>query len=134
MSIARKTSLAISVGLGLLVLTLFGLLGWAQAASLRSSAEDHALEISSRTSAYLLNFQAELETVAFDRAVWDPTYAFALDGPEKCSGLPVRRYAPEQLAEELGPAFELREARRHVHTTPWGSTQSFQYSRLQRCH
>lgn len=59
---------------------------------------------------------------------------FALDGPEKCSGLPVRRYAPEQLAEELGPAFELREARRHAHTTPWGSTQSFQYSRLQRCH
>jgi len=59
---------------------------------------------------------------------------FALDGPEKCSGLPVKRYSPEQLAEELGPAFELREARRHAHTTPWGSTQSFQYSRLQRCH
>jgi len=57
---------------------------------------------------------------------------FALDGPEKCSGLPVQRYSAEQLADELGPAFELRETRPHVHTTPWGSTQSFQYSRLQR--
>ncbi|MGE3841219.1 MAG: trans-aconitate 2-methyltransferase [Vicinamibacterales bacterium] len=57
---------------------------------------------------------------------------FALDGPERCSGLPVQRYSPERLAEELGAAFELRETRAHVHTTPWGSTQAFQYSRLQR--
>ena len=57
---------------------------------------------------------------------------FAPDGPEKCSGLPVQRYSPEQLVAELGPRFELRDARTHVHTTPWGSTQSFQYSRLQR--
>jgi SAM-dependent methyltransferase len=57
---------------------------------------------------------------------------FALDGPEKCSGLPVQRYSPERLAQELGPAFDLRDARAHVHTTPWGSTQSFQYSRLLR--
>ena len=59
---------------------------------------------------------------------------FALDGPDKCSGLPVQRYSPEQLAAQLGPAFELREARPHVHTTPWGGTQSFQYSRLARVH
>ena len=57
---------------------------------------------------------------------------FAPDGPEKCSGLPVQRYSPESLAEELGPAFELSDARAHVHTTPWGSTQSFQYSRMRR--
>lgn len=57
---------------------------------------------------------------------------FALNGPETCSGLPVRRYSPELLSEELGSAFELRDARPHVHTTPWGRTQSFQYSRLQR--
>ena len=59
---------------------------------------------------------------------------FAPDGPEKCSGLPVARYSPAQLADELGPAFELHEARPHVHTTPWGSTQSFQYSRFVRSH
>jgi len=57
---------------------------------------------------------------------------FALDGPATCSGLPVQRYSPELLAQELGPAFELRDTRAHLHTTPWGSTQSFQYARLQR--
>ena len=57
---------------------------------------------------------------------------FAPDGPEKCSGLPVQRYSPEQLLAELGPRFALCDARTHLHTTPWGSTQSFQYSRLQR--
>lgn len=59
---------------------------------------------------------------------------FALDGPEKCSGLPVERYSPERLAQELGPSFELQDARPHLHTTPWGTTQSFQYSRLRRRH
>jgi SAM-dependent methyltransferase len=59
---------------------------------------------------------------------------FAADGPETCSGLPVQRYTPQRLWEELGQAFELREARPYVHTTPWGSTQSFQYSRFARVH
>ena len=57
---------------------------------------------------------------------------FALDGPEKCSGLPVQRYSPAQLAGELGAPFELVESRAHAHTTPWGSTQSFQYARFRR--
>ncbi len=57
---------------------------------------------------------------------------FALDGPEKCSGLPVARYSPESLAATLGPSYRLLESRRHVHHTPWGTTQAFQYSRLAR--
>jgi 2-polyprenyl-3-methyl-5-hydroxy-6-metoxy-1,4-benzoquinol methylase len=32
---------------------------------------------------------------------------FALDGPEKCSGLPVVRYTPETLTTELGDGFVL---------------------------
>jgi trans-aconitate methyltransferase len=57
---------------------------------------------------------------------------FAPDGPEKCSGLPVRRYSARTLAAELGERFALVESASHAHTTPWGSTQSFQYSRLER--
>lgn len=57
---------------------------------------------------------------------------FALDGPEKCSGLPVVRYSPEALGDELGNCFELVEARPHRHVTPWGAQQSFQYSRFRR--
>lgn len=57
---------------------------------------------------------------------------FALDGPEKCSGLEVRRYDGPTLAAELGPAFELCKSVREIHTTPWGARQSFQYSLFKR--
>jgi len=57
---------------------------------------------------------------------------FALDGPEKCSGLPVQRYDPESLSKTIGPAFELIDQRAHRHTTPWGAVQSFQFSVLRR--
>jgi Methyltransferase domain len=57
---------------------------------------------------------------------------FAPDGPETCSGLPVQRYSPRTLAAELGERFALVDSASHVHTTPWGSPQSFQYSRLER--
>jgi hypothetical protein len=59
---------------------------------------------------------------------------FAPDGPEHCSGLPVARYSPESLAERLGPGFTLADSRRHTHQTPWGTPQSFQYSRFVRVH
>ncbi|SMX25282.1 class I SAM-dependent methyltransferase [Boseongicola aestuarii] len=55
---------------------------------------------------------------------------FALDGPKKCSGLPVVRYDPERLNEVLGDRFTLVADRREKHSTPWGSTQSFQFSLL----
>ena len=57
---------------------------------------------------------------------------FAPDGPTSCSGLPVMRYSPETLTQELGPELTLVEAIPHTHTTPWGTTQSFQYSRFRR--
>jgi SAM-dependent methyltransferase len=59
---------------------------------------------------------------------------FALDGPEKCSGLPVVRYSPDTLARELGESFSLVESVLHVHRTPSGVTQAFQYSRFARIH
>lgn len=52
---------------------------------------------------------------------------FAPDGPERCSGLRVARYSPDELADALGPAFvKLAEAREH-HTSPLGAVQSFSY-------
>ncbi|PIW26701.1 MAG: class I SAM-dependent methyltransferase [Rhodospirillales bacterium CG15_BIG_FIL_POST_REV_8_21_14_020_66_15] len=57
---------------------------------------------------------------------------FDADGPETCSGLPVARYAPEDLAralEDLAPGrFRPLESRRHVHETPKGRHQAFQVS------
>lgn len=57
---------------------------------------------------------------------------FALDGPEKCSGLPVARHRGESLAALLGPDFVLFDSRRHEHTTPWKSLQKFQFSTFRR--
>ena len=60
--------------------------------------------------------------------------AFALDGPEKCSGLPVARHDAESLGRAFGAEFILIDSRRNEHTTPWGATQRFQFSTFQRRH
>ncbi len=57
---------------------------------------------------------------------------FALDGPEKCSGLPVARYDAASLGQTLGPGFRLVHTRRHEHATPWDSRQIFQFSVFRR--
>ena len=57
---------------------------------------------------------------------------FALDGPEKCSGLPVARYDSASLGQALGAGFELVHTRRHEHATPWDSRQIFQFSVFRR--
>jgi hypothetical protein len=57
---------------------------------------------------------------------------FALDGPEKCSGLEVRRYDGNALAAEVGPQFRLLKSVPELHRTPWNALQSFQYSLFER--
>jgi SAM-dependent methyltransferase len=57
---------------------------------------------------------------------------FALDGPERCSGLPVMRYDSVSLGQILGRTYQLVDTRRHVHATPWGTEQSFQFSVFRR--
>lgn len=50
---------------------------------------------------------------------------FAPDGPEQCSGLPVARYSPDQLAGELGGQWRLVSRDRQEHVTPAGLIQPF---------
>jgi SAM-dependent methyltransferase len=57
---------------------------------------------------------------------------FALDGPERCSGLPIMRYDEKMLGAILGTSFRLIDSRRHDHTTPWGVVQRFQFSTFRR--
>lgn len=57
---------------------------------------------------------------------------FALDGPERCSGLPVQRYSPTTLAERLGPSFVLVDRDMESHLTPAGAAQRFSYAVLRR--
>jgi SAM-dependent methyltransferase len=58
--------------------------------------------------------------------------AFGPTGPEKCSGLPVRRWDAAGLAAELGDGFELLSGREEAHLTPWGKPQAFAYALLRR--
>jgi hypothetical protein len=57
---------------------------------------------------------------------------FAEDGPERCSGLPVRRWSADGLALELGPECRLVESLREDHRTPWGAVQPFTWARFER--
>ncbi len=57
---------------------------------------------------------------------------FAPEGPERCSGLPVARRSAEAVAACLGAGFELIETRKHLHRTPGGADQAFEYALLRR--
>lgn len=57
---------------------------------------------------------------------------FALDGPERCSGLPVQRYDAASLAEEMGDKLLLIDGWREEHVTPWGAKQLFNWCAFRR--
>jgi hypothetical protein len=57
---------------------------------------------------------------------------FAVDGPDRCSGLQVVRHDTASLSEMLGSKFELIESRPYSHRMPSGATQRFQFSRFRR--
>jgi hypothetical protein len=57
---------------------------------------------------------------------------FALDGPERCSGLPVCRYSAETLSAELQGVVKMIDSRREVHRTPAGKEQAFVYGLFER--
>ena len=58
--------------------------------------------------------------------------SFALEGPERCSGLPIQRYSPQTLATRLGPDFRLYAEEAETHRTPFGTTQAFSYAAFRR--
>jgi SAM-dependent methyltransferase len=58
--------------------------------------------------------------------------SFALDGPERCSNLPVCRYGAESIQAELGPSYKLLETRAERHQTPRQTEQRFNYFRFQK--
>ena len=57
---------------------------------------------------------------------------FALNGPERCSGLPVQRYSPATLAARIGSKFQTVSEACEAHLTPTGSIQNFTYVVLKR--
>jgi SAM-dependent methyltransferase len=52
---------------------------------------------------------------------------FGPQGPEKCSGLEVMRFSPDNLHAEFGDGFAKVSDATEIHQTPWGSDQEFVY-------
>ena len=52
---------------------------------------------------------------------------FGPAGPERCSGLEVRRYSAEELHGEFGGTFQKIASFSELHQTPAGSEQEFVY-------
>lgn len=52
---------------------------------------------------------------------------FAQEGPQTCSGLPVRRYNASELFAEFASAFRPVQHQRQIHNTPAGKVQMFTY-------
>lgn len=50
---------------------------------------------------------------------------FAPEGPDHCSGLPVRRYSADELMALLGAPWRLVVTEQEQHTTPAGAVQPF---------
>ncbi|MFM1877548.1 MAG: hypothetical protein RLZZ241_414 [Bacteroidota bacterium] len=57
---------------------------------------------------------------------------FAVNGPTKCSGLPIRQYDSNLLMEAFGAYFELLHYQETDHKTPGGSIQKFYFATLKR--
>lgn len=74
----------------------------------------------------------ELATRAVETGGAAVVATFAPDGPTSCSGLPVRRWGAEALAERFGPAWSLEETRTEDHVTPSGTLQRFSWVVLRR--
>ncbi len=54
--------------------------------------------------------------------------AFALDGAEKCSGLPVCRYDEKMFAEHLGKEFEMKNSFNYTYHMPSGDYRKYIYA------
>jgi SAM-dependent methyltransferase len=87
----------------------------------------HFMTAEESRSRYLAVMDAALESNGYVVLA-----TFSEDGPETCSGLPVRRYSTEELVSTVGPRFELRSSQREIHTTPWGVPQPFTWVVLQK--
>lgn len=75
---------------------------------------------------------ARLVTEALNKTGILIVAAFAEDGPEMCSGLPVRRATQDDLVALFGDGFSVADCFREMHRTPWGSEQPFNWIVLRR--
>ena len=57
---------------------------------------------------------------------------FALDGAEKCCGLPLQRYNTKMIADRLGKDFSLQSSFNYTFINPYGGERPYVYTLFQR--
>lgn len=57
---------------------------------------------------------------------------FAIEGAEKCCGLPLQRYNAEMIQERLGVGFKLVEAFDYTFVNPYGGERPYVYTLFQK--
>lgn len=57
---------------------------------------------------------------------------FSTDGPEKCSGLPIKQYNENMLTDQLNNSFEKIKCITENHVTPFNTTQHFLFCSFKR--
>jgi cyclopropane fatty-acyl-phospholipid synthase-like methyltransferase len=57
---------------------------------------------------------------------------FSKNGPEKCSGLPITRYGPDELSAVFADGFKKMHCEMHDHETPSRTKQNFIFCSFQR--
>lgn len=55
---------------------------------------------------------------------------FSESGPDRCSGINIKKYAKEELAVAFGARFETVQMLNEVHPTPFDTTQNFSFVHL----
>lgn len=86
----------------------------------------HFLTAAEDRAAYRQTLEAAVE-----EGGWMVIGTFAADGPEQCSGLPTARYDVDALAAEFS-GWEVVDAQREEHHTPWDAVQPFTWLLLRR--
>lgn len=57
---------------------------------------------------------------------------FSENGPDKCSGLEIKKYSKEQLVDEFAEGFKKMECINQDHITPFGTSQNFTFCSFKR--
>jgi cyclopropane fatty-acyl-phospholipid synthase-like methyltransferase len=57
---------------------------------------------------------------------------FSTSGPEKCSGLPIKRYDQPSLTQLFEPVFKTISCKTEDHLTPFNTTQNFIFCAMER--
>lgn len=107
---------------------------WVEADVICAKFEQHSIDLwHDRAVFHFLTSQSDREVYVRQvlRALKPGGYVimatFGGNGPTQCSGLPVMRYAPNDLHAEFGDAFTLLTHEEQVHRTPFGTDQQFIY-------